>query len=237
METKEEEWFRFIDTLSHELKTPLTSIIAAAGLLEEELQDTADETHRKLMQTIIRNANSLETRLVELLDIVKTGSGKLQLQFEPVDIKSLVLGTCMQISPLIHNKGQKLSTEIPDFVPLIQADGQRLEQVLLNLMNNASKFTPDGGTITVRIKKQETGLVIEVADNGIGIPKDQQDRLFKPYSRIQADRQRHPGLGLGLALSKQIIELHGGRIWVDSDASKGSVFSFFLPKRPTLNAN
>ena len=235
METKEEEWSRFIDTLSHELKTPLTSIIAAAGLLEEELQDTADETHRKLMQTIIRNANSLETRLVELLDIVKTGSGKLQLQFEPVDIKSLVLGTCMQISPLIHNKGQKLNTEIPDFVPLIQADGQRLEQVLLNLMNNASKFTPDGGTITVRIKKQEAGLVIEVSDTGIGIPKDQQDRLFKPYSRIQADRQRHPGLGLGLALSKQIIELHGGRIWVDSDASKGSVFSFFLPKRPLLN--
>jgi signal transduction histidine kinase len=235
METKEEEWSRFIDTLSHELKTPLTSIIAAAGLLEEELQDTADETHRKLMQTIIRNANSLETRLVELLDIVKTGSGKLQLQFEPVDIKSLVLGTCMQISPLIHNKGQKLNTEIPDFVPLIQADGQRLEQVLLNLMNNASKFTPDGGTITVRIKKQEAGLAVEVADTGIGIPKDQQDRLFKPYSRIQADRQRHPGLGLGLALSKQIIELHGGRIWVDSDASKGSVFSFFLPKRPPLN--
>jgi signal transduction histidine kinase len=232
METKEEEWFRFIDTLSHELKTPLTSIIAAAGLLEEELQDTADETHRKLMQTIIRNANSLETRLVELLDIVKTGSGKLQLQFEPVDIKSLVLGTCMQISPLIHNKGQKLNTEIPDFVPLIQADSQQLEQVLLNLMNNASKFTPDGGIITVRIKKQEAGLVIEVSDNGIGIPKDQQDRLFKPYSRIQADRQRHPGLGLGLALSKQIIELHGGRIWVDSDANKGSVFSFFLPKRP-----
>jgi signal transduction histidine kinase len=235
METKEEEWFRFIDTLSHELKTPLTSIIAAAGLLEEELQDTADETHRKLMQTIIRNANSLETRLVELLDIVKTGSGKLQLQFEPVDIKSLVLGTCMQISPLMHNKGQKLNTEMPDFVPLIQADGQRLEQVLLNLMNNASKFTPDGGVITVRIKKQEAGLVIEVADNGIGIAKDQQERLFKPYSRIYADRQRHPGLGLGLALSKQIIELHGGKIWVDSDTNKGSVFSFFLPKRPNTS--
>ncbi len=236
METKEEEWLRFIDTLSHELKTPLTSIIAAAGLLEEELQATADESHRKLMQTIIRNANSLESRLTELLNIVKTGSGKLQLQFEPVDIKSLVLGTCMQISPLMHNKGQKLNTELPDFVPIIQADGQRLEQVLLNLMNNATKFTPDGGIITVRIKKRDAGLVVEVADNGIGIPKEQQDKLFKPYSRLNADRQRHPGLGLGLALSKQVIELHGGKIWVDSETGKGSVFSFFLPRRPTPQA-
>jgi signal transduction histidine kinase len=236
METKEEEWLRFIDTLSHELKTPLTSIIAAAGLLEEELQATADESHRKLMQTIIRNSNSLESRLTELLNIVKTGSGKLQMQFEPVDIKSLILGTCMQISPLTHNKGQKLNTEIPDFVPIIQADGQRLEQVLLNLMNNAMKFTPDGGVITVRVRKQETGLVVEVADTGIGIPKDQQDRLFKPYSRVNADRQRHPGLGLGLALSKQVIELHGGKIWVDSEMGKGSVFSFFLPRRPAAQA-
>jgi len=236
METKEEEWLRFIDTLSHELKTPLTSIIAAAGLLEEELLDAKDESHRRLIQTIIRNSNSLESRLAELLDIVKTGSGRLQLQFEPVDLKSLILGTCMQISPLLHNKGQKLNTELPDFVPLIQADGQRLEQVLLNLMNNATKFTQDGGIITVRVRKQETGLVVEVADNGIGIPKDQQDRLFKPYSRVHADRQRHPGLGLGLALSKQVIELHGGKIWVDSDAGKGAVFSFFLPKRPVQAA-
>ncbi len=236
METKEEEWLRFIDTLSHELKTPLTSIIAAGGLLEEELSDSKNESLRRLIQTIIRNSNSLESRLAELLDIVKTGSGKLQLQFEPVDIKSLVQGTCMQISPLMHNKNQKLNTVLPEFVPIIQADGQRLEQVLLNLMNNATKFTPDGGTITVKVIKGEDGLTVQVADNGIGIAKEQQDRLFKPYSRLNADRQRHPGLGLGLALSKQVIELHGGKIWVDSDTGKGSVFSFFLPKRPTAQA-
>jgi signal transduction histidine kinase len=231
METKEEEWLRFIDTLSHELKTPLTSIIAAAGLLEEELQ-TGEASHRKLIQTIIRNSNSLESRLGELLDIVKTGSGKLQLQFEPVDIKSLILGTCMQISPLLRNKGQKLTTELPDYLPIIHGDGQRLEQVLLNLMNNATKFTPDGGNIIVKVHKQDTGLVIAVKDDGIGIAKDQQDRLFKPYSRLNSDRQRHPGLGLGLALSKQVVELHGGRIWVDSESGKGSTFSFFLPQRP-----
>jgi signal transduction histidine kinase len=232
METKEEEWFRFIDTLSHELKTPLTSIIAAAGLLEEELQTTADESHRKLIQTILRNSNSLETRLAELLDIVKTGSGKLQLNFEPVDMKSLILGTCMQISPLVRNKGQSLKTEMPESLPIIQGDGQRLEQVLLNLMNNATKFTPDGGKITVRAEKQDTGIVVEVEDDGIGIAKEKQDMLFKPYSRLNADRQRHPGLGLGLALSKQVIELHGGRIWVESDAGLGSRFYFFVPLRP-----
>lgn len=231
METKEEEWLRFIDTLSHELKTPLTSIIAAAGLLEEELQ-TGDESHRKLIQTIIRNANSLESRLAELLDIVKTGSGKLQLQFEPVDIKSLILGTCMQISPLLHNKGQKLTTDLPESLPIIQGDGQRLEQVLLNLMNNATKFTPEGGNVSVKVRKQDNGLVVEVRDTGIGIAQDQYDRLFKPYSRVQSDRQQHPGLGLGLALSKQVIELHGGRIWVESEPGKGSSFSFFLPNRP-----
>ncbi|MCJ7777028.1 MAG: hypothetical protein MUP16_01775, partial [Sedimentisphaerales bacterium] len=123
MATKEEEWLTFIDTLSHELKTPLTTIIAAAGLLEEELQTIVDEPHRKLIQTIIRNANSLEMRLVELLEIVKTGSGKIQLQFEPVDMKSLILGSCMQISPLVHNKEQQLKTELPESLPIIQGDG------------------------------------------------------------------------------------------------------------------
>ncbi len=236
METKEEEWLRFIDTLTHELKTPLTSIIAAAGLLEEELQNTADESHRKLIQTIIRNANSLETRLAELLDIVKTGSGKLQLQLEPVDVKSLILGTCLQISPLLHNKGQQLTTDIADSLPIIRGDGPRLEQVLLNLMNNAVKFTPDGGQITVRVRPQDDGIVVHVQDNGIGIAKEQQNMLFKPYSRLNADRQRHPGLGLGLALSKQVIELHGGRIWVESEPGKGSIFSFYLPRRPAKQA-
>src|SRR4030043_36828 len=190
METKEEEWLRFIDTLSHELKTPLTSIIASARLLEEELQVTGDLSHLKLIQTIIRNSSSLETRLAELLDIVKTGSGRLQLQIEPVDIKSLVLGTCMQISPLLHNKGQKLTTDLPNSLPIIQGDGQRLEQVLLNLMNNATKFTPDGGKITIKERQEDTGLVVQVKDDGIGIAKEQQDKLFKPYSRLDRKSTR-----------------------------------------------
>jgi len=229
METKEEEWLRFIDTLSHELKTPLTSIIAAAGLLAEELESTGDESYQKLIQTIIHNANNLETRLAELLDIVKTGSGRLQLQVEPVDMRSLLQGIGWQISPLIHGKEQKLNMDLPASLPIIHGDGQRLEQVVLNLMTNATKFTPKGGNITLRARKQDSGLVIEVQDNGVGISQEQQASLFKPYSRLSADRQRHPGLGLGLALAKQVVELHRGRIWVASEAGKGSTFSFSIP--------
>jgi len=229
METKEEEWLRFIDTLSHELKTPLTSIIAAAGLLAEELEATGNESYQKLSQTIIHNANTLETRLAELMDIVKTGTGQLQLQLEPVDMKSLLQGIGWQSSPLLQGKEQNLNMDLPHSLPIIHGDGQRLEQVVLNLMTNATKFTPKGGNITLRARKQDTGLVIEVQDTGIGIAKEEQTRLFKPYSRLSADRQRHPGLGLGLALAKQVVELHGGKIWVESEPGKGSTFSFSLP--------
>jgi signal transduction histidine kinase len=229
METKEEEWLRFINTLSHELKTPLTSIIAAAGLLAEELEATGDESYQRLIQTIIHNANTLEARLAEMMDIVKTGTGRLQLQLEPVDIKSLLQGVGWQMGPLLQSKGQNLAVDLPASLPIIRGDGQRLEQVILNLMTNGSKFTPEGGNITLRAYKRDTGLVIEVQDNGIGISKDEQARLFKPYSRLSADRQRHPGLGLGLALAKQVVELHGGKIWVESEEGKGSTFSFYLP--------
>ena len=238
METKEkqphlekqgEEWPRFLDTLSHELKTPLTSIIAAAGLLAEELEETGDESHQKLIQNILRNADTLETRLAELLEIVKAGGGSLLLKLEPLDVKSLLKGIGWQISPLVQSKGQHFSLDLPDSLPMIQGDGQRLEQAVLNLVTNSTKFTPEGGSIVLRAKKRDATLIIEVQDNGIGIPRDEQERLFKPYSRINADRQHLPGLGLGLALAKQVVELHGGKIWVESELGKGSTFTFSLP--------
>lgn len=234
METKEEEWFRFIDTLAHELKTPLTSIIAASGLLAEELESITDKSTQKLIQTIIQNSSTLEKRLSELLDTVRTGSGKIQLQLEPVDMKSIIQGTCVQMAPLIQGKNHTLTTNIPTALPLIHGDGPRLEQVMLNLMTNAVKFTPPGGRICITAREEGLGLTVSVNDNGIGIPKQEQSRLFQPYSRIMSDRQKQPGLGLGLALAKQVVELHSGKIWVDSDTGCGSTFYFTLPKRPAV---
>jgi len=229
MEKQDEEWLNFVNTLSHELKTPLTSIIAAAGLLAEELEETGEESYQKLIRNILHNANTLEARLVELLEIIKTGGGRLQLKLEPLDIKSLLKGVGWQISPLLQSKGQNLSLDLPDSLPLVRGDGQRLEQMVLHLITNATKFTPEGGSISLRVKKQDTELVIEVQDSGIGISKEEQARLFKPYIRPSADRKHHPGLGLGLALTKQVVELHGGRIWVESELGKGSTFAFSLP--------
>ncbi|MDO8567573.1 MAG: HAMP domain-containing sensor histidine kinase [Dehalococcoidales bacterium] len=225
----DEEWLKFIDTLSHELKTPLTSIIAAAGLLVEEFEPSGQETYQKLTRNILHNATILETRLAEVIEMVKTGGGQLKLRLEPVDMKSLLQGVAWQISPLIQSKRQNLSLDFPDTIPLVRGDGQRLEQAVLNLMTNATKFTPDGGKIILRAKRRGSELVVEVQDSGIGIAQDEQSKLFKPYSRLAADRRYYPGLGLGLALTKQVIELHGGKIWVESEEGKGSTFAFALP--------
>ncbi len=226
---QEEEWLKFIDTLSHELKTPLTSIIAAAGLLAEELETTGQEPYQKLIQNIMHNASVLEARLAEVLEMIKTGGGQLKLRLEPVDVKSLLQGIAWQISPLIQSKRQNLLMDLPDSLPLLRGDGQRLEQAVLNLMTNATKFTPEGGNIALRAKRRDNELVVEVQDSGIGISKEEQDKLFKPYSRVSADRRYYPGLGLWLALTKQVVELHGGRIWGDSELGRGSTFAFALP--------
>ncbi|MFC2067120.1 sensor histidine kinase [Chloroflexota bacterium] len=182
LDKQDEEWPRSVDTLSHELKTPLTSIIAAAGLLEEELETHGEESYQKLIKNIIHNTTSLEAKLAELLEVIKTGGGSLQLKLEPLDTKSLLKGISWQINPVVQSSGKHFFLDLPDSLPLVHGDGQRLEQVILHLITNATKFTPEGSNITLRAKKRDTELVIEVQDSGPGISKEEQAKLFKPYS-------------------------------------------------------
>lgn len=229
LERKIKEKTEFTATLAHELKTPLTSIIAAAGLLSEEIGGEAQEPQRRLIQNILHSAHILEARLSELLDVAKAEVSSLQLQVQPLHIESLLQDVAWQIRPEIQRKAQHLSLDLPESLPLVEADANRLEQVLLNLLTNASKFTPEGKNITLRAQKHNDSLIIEVQDSGIGISKENQVRLFQPYYRVESDRQRYPGLGLGLALAKQIVELHSGKIWVESELGKGSIFAISLP--------
>ncbi len=228
MKRREKERIEFSKAVAHELKTPLTSIIAAAELLGENIQKEGAEPEQKLVQNIVHSARSLETNLNELLESTKTGTA-LGLQIMPLDTKKLLNRVTESFSPVAKRKGQSLVADLPDSLPIINADAQRLEQVIRNLLMNAIKFTPDGGSITLRANKHNSNLVVEVQDNGIGIHKEEQDKLFEPYYRVEADRQRFSGMGLGLALSKHIIELHRGRIWVTSELGKGSIFAFSLP--------
>ncbi len=228
LERQKKEWVHFTSAIAHELKTPLTSIIAGAELLSEELQGAVPEPQQKLVQNIVRSARSLETNLDELLDITKIRS-LVEVQLSPLNIRGLIEQVTEYLKPIAERKEQSLIVDLPDFLPSVNADARRLEQVLRNLVMNAIKFTPSSGRITLRATKQEGNLVVEVQDSGIGIAKEKQADLFEPYYRAETDRQLFPGIGLGLAISKQIIELHGGKIWVDSQPGKGSTFAFSLP--------
>jgi signal transduction histidine kinase len=228
LEREREERLQFINALAHELKTPLTSIVASGGLLLEELNDGGQSQQVRLTENILSATKKLEARLSELLDMAKMESLSFKLKLELLDMRPLLQNIANELLPVATWKHQVITLDIPPSAPMVNADRQRLEQVLLNLLTNAIKFSGEGGEIKLGLRKQGAEVVVTVKDNGPGISEEEQVRLFTPYYRVEADRQRFPGLGLGLALSKQLVELHGGRMWVESEPGKGSAFSFSL---------
>jgi signal transduction histidine kinase len=229
LENQGREREEFFTAVSHEIQTPLTAIIASIGLLAEELNEKPESPQARLTQNILHSSHNMKNRLTELPDLTKVQLPTFQLQTETLDIHNIVQVVVNQLLPIIKEKGQSLSLEIPASLPKVKADSQRLEQILLNLMSNAIKFTPKGGSLTIRAKEQETDLIIEVKDTGPGIPKEIQARLFRPYYRLPVDRHRLTGLGLGLSICKRLVELHSGNIWVESEPGRGSTFAFSLP--------
>jgi len=229
LEREKEQRLQFINALAHELKTPLTSIVASGGLLLEELEEDSQSPRVRLVENIIRSTDKLEARLSELLDMAKIGTLGFRPTFELLDMRPLLQNMVSDLLPVANEKKQSLTLDIPPSIPIIKADKQRLEQIMLNLLTNAIKFTREDGEIQVRLTRKGADLIVEVKDDGPGITEEEQKRIFEPYYRVEADRQRFAGLGLGLAVSKQLVELHGGRMWVHSKLGKGSTFAFSIP--------
>jgi signal transduction histidine kinase len=219
---------QFINVVVHELKTPLTPILASGELLAEEL-GTSQGVLLELVTNILAGAQRMDARLSELLSLARIRAGTLEINRAPVDLARLIRDVASQYRPVSQRKGQRLDLEIRSPLPIVKADRQRLEQIMLNLLSNASKFAPEGGWIRIRAMPGNHDVVVEVQDNGSGISKEEQRRLFRPYYRGEVDRQRFPGVGLGLALSKQLVELHGGQMGLKSEIGKGSIFYFSLP--------
>jgi len=225
-----EEKGDFITATTHELKTSLTAIIASAELLANELQPDEKSTQGRLIQSIIRNARSIDERLSHFPEMVTLLRGERQLQLEPTDIGQVIRNVAARLYPIIQNRRQSLTLELPHFPFLARTYRQYLEKIVLTLIANASKFTPEEGQIEVSAWQDSTSSVVKVSDTGIGIPAQEQERIFQPYYQVKQDRgRRHSDSGLGLAITKFLVELHGGEIWVNSEPEKGSTFAFSLP--------
>jgi PAS domain S-box-containing protein len=225
----------FLATMSHELRTPLTAVLGLSEALDTGVYGAVNDRQRRAIQVILQSGRHLLHLINDLLDLSRIEAGHLELQLESCYL-NLVCQSCISLlAEIVKSKGQQIVFHAPESVILI-ADTRRLHQLLLNLLSNASKFTPEGGSIhlTVVTDASRQTVTIEVADTGIGIAKEDQERIFEPFVQLDSRLARqYTGTGLGLALVKRIADLHGGQIAVYSQPEQGSRFVVTLPWRNT----
>jgi two-component system phosphate regulon sensor histidine kinase PhoR len=222
----------FISNISHELRTPIASVKALAETLSEgAIEDPS--IAKDFLNRINAEADKLAQMVQELGDLSRIESGESPLVKKPLNIAQPIEHAIERLRTQAERSGLVLETNIPSGLPQVLADESRVEQVLVNIIHNAIKFTPAGGRIKVSAEVKENNLVVSVADTGIGIPADDLPRIFERF--YKADKSRASGgTGLGLAIAKHIVEAHGGRIWAESVEGKGSTFKFALPLTPNI---
>jgi len=220
----------FISTMAHELRTPLTSIKEGTSLLMEGVGGGITETQKKLLKIISVESHRLIDLVNASLDLSKIEAGMMAFNFTPAQISPLLQRVVAEVRPWAMAKGVRMEIHDPPGLPLVPMDTERILQVLRNLLGNAIKFTPDGGTVSVLARYEEKKVYITVRDTGIGISRDNLTDIFEKYRQggsRQADDIK--GTGLGLAIVKHIVAAHGGNVWAESDPGQGSSFTFFLP--------
>ena len=219
----------FVANVSHELRTPLSLIKGYTETLLDGAKDNP-EVSLKFLQTIDRNAERLKLLIEDLLTISELESGRIRLQLQPVALKPLVDKLCEDFKPRAASRNITLMNEVPELTA--NADSDRVQQVISNLVDNAIKYGGSEGTVTIRGRTGQDGTIeLCVADNGPGIPEDARERIFERFYRLDKARSREQGgTGLGLSIVKHIIQCHGGKVWVESEPGKGSRFFFSLPQ-------
>ena len=228
-ERLQEEMQRRIDftrNLIHELKTPLTSLMATSQLLYEEENN---QKLGKLARYVWEGANSLNTRIDDLHDVVKGEIGKLKLEIKPLDMARLLRSLVNETQALAEQNNVLLRLKIIEPLPRVKADATRVRQIVLNLLNNAFKYAAEGGVVDINCSSDSHFVEVEVRDLGPGIALDDQQHIFEPGYQIAHHGETVAGLGIGLALCKLLVELHGGKIQVSSEPGKGTSFVFMMP--------
>jgi two-component system sensor histidine kinase ResE len=220
----------FVANVSHELKTPLTSIQGFAQAIMDGTVDTP-EARKQAAQVIYEEAGRMHRMALDLLDLARLDAGIINLQMLPVDIHALLDGIIEKFSPLASTAGVALSANFANDLPPLLGDGDRLAQVFTNLVDNALKFTPQGGSIVLRAVRDRNDIQVAVDDTGSGIPKEDVPHIFDRFYQADSARAggKHHGAGLGLAIAHEIVAAHGGRISVRSALGRGTAFIVHLP--------
>jgi len=219
----------FIAMLSHEIRTPLTSIREAVDLIASGTFGDVNERQKQFLNIAEKESIRLTELLTRLMSVSRMESENLDLSLETVDCSRLMTSAMERLEPSATAKRIVLKTSLPDQSPTCNCDQAHIQQVLLNLIGNAIKFSPDDSTITVTIKHDAGTITFCIKDNGPGIPKNEHERVFHKYYREPGIRESVDGAGLGLAIAKRIVDGHGGRMWLESNPGHGSLFCFSLP--------
>jgi signal transduction histidine kinase len=220
---------QFLANMSHELRTPLNAIIGFADVLGQKMFGELNEKQADYVSDILSSGRHQLTLINDILDLAKVEAGRMTLEPETFSLRDALTRALAMVRERAAAHQIALDLAMDENVDLITADERKVRQILLNLLSNAVKFTPDGGRIVVTAARDDREVRIAVADSGLGIALEDQARVFEEFAQAQAGRQASEGTGLGLTLSKKIVELHGGRIWVESQVGSGSTFTFALP--------
>jgi len=215
--------------MSHELRTPLNAIIGFSEVLNERMFGELNEKQEEYLKDIYSSGQHLLSLINDILDLSKIEAGRMELELADFSLPAAIDNALILVRERASRRGIRLGRTIDDRVGMIRGDERKVKQVLLNLLSNALKFTPEGGRIDVRAAVNDGMAEISVADTGVGIAPEDQEAIFEEFRQVGTADKKVEGTGLGLALSRKFIELHGGRIWVQSQPGKGSTFSFTLP--------
>jgi signal transduction histidine kinase len=229
LETVSRHKSEFLANMSHELRTPLNAILGFAQVLEKRLFGELNEKQEEYVEDIRSSGDHLLSLINDVLDLSKVEAGQIELELAPFSLREAVERGVVMVRERASKNGVVLAVEIEPEVHVISGDERRVRQILFNLLSNAVKFTPAGGRIEVSARLVDEEIQLAVADTGPGIPPEDIDRIFEEFQQTDAGAKQREGTGLGLALSKRLVELHGGRIWAESEVGVGSRFVFTLP--------
>jgi signal transduction histidine kinase len=222
----------FLANMSHELRTPLNAVIGFSEVLAERMFGDLNPKQQEYVQDILSSGRHLLALINDILDLSKVEAGRMELELAPFDLRVALENSLLLVRERALRHGLALELDVDDGVSMVVADERRFRQIMLNLLSNAVKFTPDSGQVRVRAVLREGFVEIAVSDTGVGIPKEDQDLIFEEFRQARGESAgKREGTGLGLTLTKRLVEAHGGRLWVTSEPGQGSTFTFTLPAK------